>query len=53
MKLDKGKIIEATDAELFHKYLDEDWDDCMPFEEYKYRMRQSGVTITEDKHEGN
>ena len=53
MKIENGKIVEATEDELFRKYLDEDWDDFMPFNEYKYRMRQSGVTITEEKKNGN
>ena len=48
-----GKITEATENELFKKYLNENWDDCMPFSEYMYRMTKSGVTIKEDNNDGN
>ena len=33
MKIENGKIIEATTSELFTKWLDEDWCEIMSFPE--------------------
>lgn len=46
MKIVKGKIVEATEAELVHAYCDQDWDRVMSLREYIRRMRESGVKIT-------
>ena len=45
MKTENGKIIEATRGELYHQYITENWDNCMPFEEYLWRKMQQGVKI--------
>lgn len=48
MKIENGKIIEATRDELYHMLLTGDWDEFMPFEEYVFHMEQSGVTVREN-----
>ena len=45
MKIENGKIVEATEAELFSLYLDRGYDDCMDFEEYLYRMQKDGCEV--------
>lgn len=47
MIVENGKIIEATRDELYHQYITENWDNCMPFEEYLWRKKQAGVTVRE------
>lgn len=49
MKIENGKIIEATEDELFHKYIEEDWDDCMSFTEYKYLMEKAGCVVKKEE----
>lgn len=51
MKIENGKIIEATEGELFRKYIEEDWDDCMPFAEYKHRMEKAGCKVKDENSE--
>lgn len=48
MKIENGKIIEATRAELYRQWLTGDWDEFMPFEEYIYHMEKAGVEVTEE-----
>ena len=38
MKIEKGKIVAATEDELFSLYLKREMDAIMPFAEYKERM---------------
>ena len=45
MKVINGKIVEATEKELFDYYLTRGWDDLMPFSEYLERMRVKNVKI--------
>ena len=40
MKIEKGKIVAATEDELFSLYLKREMDAIMPFTEYKERMKQ-------------
>jgi hypothetical protein len=47
MRTDNGKIVEATEAELFSLYLDCGYDDCMDFHEYKWRMKAEGCEVEE------
>lgn len=47
MKTKNGKIVEATEGELFGFYLDRGYDDCMDFHEYKARMKEAGCEIKE------
>lgn len=48
MKTKNGKIIEATESELFSLYLDRGYDDCMDFHEYLRRMERSGCVIVKE-----
>ena len=45
MKVENGKIIEATESELFSLYLDREMDDIMDFNDYKYRMQSAGCVV--------
>ena len=47
MKKENGKIISATEDELFSLYLDRGYDECMDFHEYKARMREAGCEVEE------
>lgn len=53
MKIDNGKIVEATTMELYKRYLQEDYDSFMTFMEYMWRMENSGCKIVEEKGCGN
>ena len=46
MKIENGKIIEATRRELYQRWLAGDWAEFMTFEEFLYHMEKSGVKIT-------
>ena len=45
MKIDNGKIVEATENELYKVYLDRGMDDIVSFTEYKVMMRGAGCKI--------
>ena len=45
MKIENGKIVEATENELFSLYLDRGMDDIMDFHEYRYRMEVAGCAV--------
>lgn len=45
MKIENGKIIEATYNELYHLYLEREMDLIMSFPEYVEAMRCAGVTV--------
>lgn len=47
MKIKDGKIAEATEAELFEHYLKSEFDDLMPFAEYKKQFIKLGTKIIE------
>ena len=47
MKIENGKISEATESELYDMYFEGDIDGIMDFEEYKHKMRNLGCTIIE------
>ena len=47
MKVVKGKVVEATENELFRLYLDREMDDVMDFHEYKARMKEAGCDVKE------
>lgn len=51
IKIENGKIIRATESELFALYLDREMDDVISFTEYVVRMQQAGceVIVGEDK----
>lgn len=44
MKIEKGKIIEATENELYNYWLKQ-WSDLMSFPDYKDKMIDTGVKI--------
>ena len=48
MKVKNGKIVEATEAELFENYLKLEWDDVMSFLDYKTRCVRCGTKIIEE-----
>ena len=50
MKIDNGKIVEATEDELFEYYLKHDMDVCFAFQEYLIAMRKAGVKIADKRH---
>lgn len=45
MKIENGKIVSATAQELWNLWLYEEWDEIMPFSEYKNSMGKCGVII--------
>ena len=45
MKVENGKIVEATEDELFGLYLDRGMDDVMDFHEYENRMQKAGCVV--------
>lgn len=53
MKIKNNKIVEATEQELFDRYLKMEYDDAMTFKDYKRRMKSSGVKITKNDSMSN
>ena len=49
MKVTFGKIIEATEDELFSVWLKCGWCEIMSFYEYKYRCEYLGTTILDSE----
>ena len=49
MKVENGKIVQATESELFLTYLRREYDDIMSFPEYKRRCIEQGTEVIEDK----
>lgn len=45
MTVEHGKIIEATESELFDYYLTRGWDDIMSFPDFLERMKNNGCKI--------
>lgn len=45
MKVEDGKIVEATENELFSLYLERGMDDVMDFHEYRRRMEHAGCRV--------
>lgn len=45
MKVENGKIVEATESELFDYYLTREWDDIMSFPDYLEKMKSAGVEV--------
>ena len=48
MKVKDGKIVEATENELFDVYLNAGWDDIYSFPDYLEKMRNSGVVVIKE-----
>lgn len=53
MKTKNGKIIEATEAELFSRYLRAGMDDLMDFYTYIAICEAHGTTITNKEGRNN
>ena len=51
MKIVKGKIVEATESELYDYYLTRDWDTVCDFPTYKRLCAENGTTIKKPKGE--
>ena len=51
MKIENGKIVEATTSELFSKWLDEDWCEIMSFPEFLDKVEKLGTKVTEESSE--
>ena len=51
MKIRKNKIVEATEKELFKYYMDSDWYQLLPFDEYLKNMKEHGCKIIEENEE--
>ena len=49
MKVENGKIVEATENELFAQWLRSGFCDIMSFYEYKWRCEMFGTVIVADK----
>lgn len=48
MKIEAGKIIEATRTEVYNVWLTEEWDEIMTFPDFLLTMEIIGVTITKE-----
>ena len=51
MKAENGKIIEATEEELFEVYLKRGYDDLFSFDFYIQRCKELGTSIIKSKDE--
>ena len=45
MKVENGKIVEITENELFHLYLDRGIDDIYSFSQYVEMFKKAGCVI--------
>lgn len=48
MKVENGKIVEATENELFAQYLRSDWDELFSFPEYLALLKYQGVKVVDE-----
>lgn len=51
MTVENGKVVKATEIELFQLYLRKGFDDIMSFTEYKRRCVDLGTKIIESEVE--
>ena len=49
MRLESGKIVEATENELFEYWLQQGYDDFIPFDTFKWKCEKNGTKIIENK----
>lgn len=47
MKTSNGKIVEATENEMYTQYLKAGYDDVMGFPDFLYRCKELGTSITD------
>ena len=48
MVIKVGKIVEATDAELYEYWLESGWCDVYSYTDYKNRVKELGTRVIED-----
>ena len=48
MEIKNGKIIKATEAELFKYYIEREYEDILSFPDYLGKMKNVGVEIQEE-----
>ena len=48
MEVKYGKIVEATDIELFEHWLELGWCNIYSYTEYKNRVKELGTKVIED-----
>ena len=48
MEIERGKIVEATDIELFRYWLESGWSDIYSYTEYKNKVKELGTRVIED-----
>ena len=48
MKIENGKVVSATENELFRLYLNSGLEDAMDFYEYKARMQEAGCEVNKN-----
>ena len=51
MKIENGKITEATTAELYEKWLDQGLENIMTFPEYLRTMEAAGCVVRRNSEE--
>ena len=51
MTIQDGKIVEATDSELFEYYLTRDWDLVMSYQDYKRECKERGLKVVDEEAE--
>lgn len=48
MKVENGKVIEATERELLKLYFEKEYEDFMSFKEYIIQLKDMGVNIIDE-----
>ena len=48
MEVKYGKIVEATDIELYEYWLESGWCDVYSYTDYKDRVKELGMKVIED-----
>ena len=48
MKIENGKIVEATEQELWGYWLSRDWYEIMDFNEFLLRCKYAGTTVVKE-----
>lgn len=48
MKVENGKIVRATEFELFQKWLREEWFEVYSFDAFLCLCAENGTTIADD-----
>ena len=48
MKVENGKVIEATERELLKLYFEKGYEDFMSFKEYIIQLKDMGVNIIDE-----